>query len=89
MKMTKDLQSIEKEVKSIVLNIFKNTTASELSLDTDLNDIGLDSLNAIQLIVQLEETFDITIDDDELLYDNYDTVSKIIEIVNQKRMITE
>ena len=35
---------------------------TDLTLESNLNDLGLDSLSVVEIIFALEETFDITID---------------------------
>ncbi|MGG4554127.1 acyl carrier protein [Paenibacillus sp. FSL W8-0186] len=81
------VQDIESQVKAILFNLFSNSNPDDITNQTDLYDIGLDSLNAIQLIVQLEDAFGISIDDDELLYENFNTIPKIVDIVKSKLVI--
>ncbi|GAA0133908.1 hypothetical protein YSY43_07480 [Paenibacillus sp. YSY-4.3] len=78
------VQDIESQVKSILFNLFSNSNPDDITNETDLDDIGLDSLNAIQLIVQLEDAFGMSIDDDELLYENFNTIPKIVDVVKSK-----
>lgn len=56
---------------------------SNISDDTDLREHGLDSITSIETIVLLEETFDISVDDDDLYIENFNTLGKIIELVNK------
>lgn len=51
--------------------------------DLDLSEIGLTSINLINLIVYLEDTFDFEFDDEELLLENLNTISKIETSVNK------
>ena len=46
--------------------------------------IGLDSMKTINLIVQLEEEFGIVIDEHELLFENFSTVSRIMDLIGPK-----
>ena len=46
--------------------------------------MGLDSIGFINMIVVLEDTFNITVEDDELLMRNFATIHKIKEYLNQK-----
>ena len=43
--------------------------------------IGLDSIEIIQLVAALEEEFDLTIDDDDLLPDHFQTIGDLINFL--------
>lgn len=81
------MDSIERKISEIVREMLKVHSNVSLTADQNLFDIGLDSLNAIQLIVRLEEEFDIIIDDDELIFDNFDSIEKIVEIMKNKQAV--
>ncbi|MCP4581925.1 MAG: acyl carrier protein [candidate division Zixibacteria bacterium] len=58
----------------------------------DLKDSGslldlnvIDSTGVLELVGFLEETFDITIEDDELIPENLDSIDKIAEYINRKK----
>lgn len=53
----------------------------EINEEQDLRSIGLDSLTSVELIVFLEEYFNIFFSEDELLLDNFSTVSQIKQSV--------
>ena len=69
----------------------KEVLAEHLSIDVDkviptadlVDDLGADSLDGIELIMKLEETFNITIPDDEA--DKIKTVQDAINIVSSKQ----
>lgn len=53
--------------------------------DTNLFDTGLlDSLGVVNLIVDLEDEYDIVISPSELEREEFDTPNKIIEVVKSK-----
>ena len=55
---------------------------SEITPDTDLlNDIGADSLDVVELIMSLEETYGITVSDDDAA--NLTTVRKIVDYIER------
>ncbi|MBK9313224.1 MAG: acyl carrier protein [Acidobacteria bacterium] len=55
------------------------------SADTDLMGAGLlDSLSLVELMTGLEEQFDIRISFDEIEIDNFSSVTRIVEYVNQR-----
>lgn len=59
----------------------------EMKCDTQINlfNHGLDSLRAIQLIVLLEEELGIGFDDDDLLLENFETIEKIVWVIDKKK----
>ena len=70
------------EVLAEVLQIDK-TIVEKLNITDNLKDYGLDSIHAIQLIVFLEEKYNIEFDDDDLLFENYDTLEKLIKLLEK------
>ena len=59
-----------------------NPDEVDLERDTNLIELGLDSLKAIELVVLIEDGFDISISDDDLLVDNLATLERIEELVS-------
>lgn len=51
----------------------------------DLRVIGLNSLNAIHLVVGIENEFDIEFDDHELVISNFDSIEKIKTMIGEKQ----
>ncbi|MER5431767.1 acyl carrier protein [Streptomyces sp. NPDC002588] len=53
--------------------------------DTDLlPDHGLDSLRSVELTLTLEDRFGIVFEDEELAFENFVTVSGIVDLVHRK-----
>jgi acyl carrier protein len=60
------------------------------SADTDLMELGLlDSLTLVELMANLEEEFGIHISFDEIELDNFRSVARIAEFVNQQSSLSE
>lgn len=76
------MDNIHHSVISIIKEILEFN--KEIDLDESLGKIGLDSLNSVSLIVMLEDRFDIMFNDSELVFENFLTVNKIIETVQNK-----
>lgn len=82
------------EIKNKIINFLKeefiNYSDFEISgvnLDTDLDEIGLDSLDLIEITMDLEHEFEIEIDDDEVYAwqtpnDIVNTVLKELGVIN-------
>jgi acyl carrier protein len=59
----------------------------EASVDTEdkLVDLGIDSLRLVELIIELEDAFDIVIPDEEMLASNFSTVGAVSALVARIR----
>ncbi|MCP1638379.1 D-alanine--poly(phosphoribitol) ligase subunit 2 [Streptococcus gallinaceus] len=75
-------------IKEEILEIFQDLFMEDVSemLDEDLFDAGvLDSMATVELIVELEGRFDISIPVSEFGRDDWNTVHKIIDGVTELR----
>lgn len=70
------------QILSEVLKVEENELM-QFDENVELMYWGLDSLNAIEVIVMLEDSFNISIDDEDLLIDNINTVNKLIALVEK------
>lgn len=59
-----------------------------ISEDENLNRIGIDSINFIEIIISLEDEYNIAFEDEELLLENLNTVNKLYKIISDKVEIT-
>jgi len=57
---------------------------NQMNGDEPLNTIGMDSLNCMDIVVSIEEEYNISFNDEELLLDNLNSINKISAIVAQK-----
>ena len=66
-----------------VMNIVNSHSkiSGELSLDDRLSDIGIDSLEKVEVIVELEDEFLICFDDSMLVGNSIRKVSDLLEMV--------
>lgn len=55
----------------------------QIPKDQDLRELGLNSLSAVELIVELESELDITIDDDDLLLGHLSTIMSIERLLSK------
>jgi acyl carrier protein len=73
---------IFEKVQEIIVNqlgIDKN----EVALESDIDDLGADSLDFVEMLMAIEEEFDIEITDDEA--EVIDTVEDLVECIQCKR----
>jgi len=76
------MANIEDRVKEIIveqLGVGEDAVKPEAKL---VEDLGADSLDVVELVMALEENFDVTVDEDE--QDKLETVGQIIDYVKEK-----
>jgi len=70
------------QIKSVMAEAL-NVNEEEINLDSNLKeDLGIDSLDAVELIMELEDTFDLKIDESEA--NNFVTVKNIVDFIQAK-----
>lgn len=74
------------EIETTILNeILKNVEVDgEISVDLELEAIGINSISYMTIIVNLEDEFMIEFDDDKLKYDVFKTVRELIDYVDSE-----
>lgn len=77
---------LAERIENIILTVLKiePEIIKELSPDETLNRIGVDSVNFIEIVISLEEEFNIAFEDDELLLHNLNTINKLKSIISNK-----
>lgn len=72
-------------VKTFIIDNFLFGNASKLKDDTRLFDKGiLDSTGVIELVAFIEENFNLTVSDDELVQDNFSSLIAIEKFLQSK-----
>ncbi|WP_219819064.1 acyl carrier protein [Paenibacillus sp. UNC499MF] len=56
----------------------------DITLDEDLRKLGLDSMKSFEMVVQLEDEYDIEFSGDENLLERFSTIQKIKDSVDSK-----
>lgn len=74
---------MEKIIKEIVKETLKLNVNKEINDNDDLINLGLDSLKAIEIVVSIEEKFQIEIDDEDLLVDNFASINCIENLIEK------
>ena len=73
---------MEKEIIDLIVdNSFVDSNGKAIQADDDLIEIGLNSLNCIQLIVLLEDKYNIEFGYSDLSVESVNTFSKIINYI--------
>jgi acyl carrier protein len=73
--------SVEKKVKGIISDQLE-VAVDKLSMETTFEDIDADSLDIVELVMALEEEFDLEISDQEI--ENIKTVGDIVKYIESK-----
>ena len=70
------------KIKKIIAEVL-NVDAEEITMETTfVDDLGADSLDIFQIIMGIEEEFDIVIEDD--MIKEVDTVESALKIINDE-----
>lgn len=75
------------KIKDILVEVLKDKADIEkITGDTNLIELGLNSLNAIEMVVYLEDTFGIEINDEDLMLDNLSSIKMICNLIKHYEM---
>lgn len=80
-------EQIKQEVKEVILAILPDVSSEDLNEDSDIFSLGLDSINAMTLVSNLQDAFDIQLDTNEIIFDNFQSLATIAEMVEKKKGI--
>ncbi len=81
-----DSKNIEETVRDIVLRITRKPD-SNFSSTTDFKELEADSLDMVQILVALEDTFDIEISDEEI--NEVRNMGELVIYIGKKRVEKE
>lgn len=72
------------KIKEIIVEQLNIDDGVFINLDTNLQeDLDADSLDAVEIIMNIEEEFDIKVDDDEL--ENIKTIGDIVKYIENNK----
>ena len=76
---------MEEKIKEIVVTVLElsQDDADMIDENTDLMEYGLDSMTCVEVVVNLEEEFGITFDEEDLLVENMATIAGIKDLVEK------
>ena len=78
---------MQEEVKNIIADVLQlGARAESLELDTPLlgNIPELDSMAVVTIITSIEDNFGISVDDDEISAETFETLGSLVEFVESK-----
>ena len=81
------MQDIKSTVRNYILENFIMSGSADQFQDSDsfMDNHIIDSTGFLEVITFLEETFGITVDDDEMIPENLDSLNNIEAYINKKR----
>ena len=82
-------QQLKQKTQDVVLELLPHVERQKLGDRTDIFSLGLDSINAMSLIFNLQDAFDVRFETSEISFDNFQTVAKIVELIEQKQSIKQ
>lgn len=79
------MEVIEKKVIQVLENNSKLKNIDVKNLDEiTFNDLGVNSLNFIKIIVELEDAFDIEFDDNQINYGLLNNIRDLVKMIEEK-----
>lgn len=76
-----DRNTIENEIRKLVFETLKWPETVQVADCDNLRELGMDSLNCIELIVKIENNFDIEISDEQLGIEYVSTIGDVCQLV--------
>lgn len=76
---------MEEKLREIVARVLElsEEEAGDLDRDADLMELGLDSMTCVEVVVNLEDEFGITVEEEDLLVENMSTIARLEELVEK------
>jgi acyl carrier protein len=77
---------IKEQVRAFVTSNFYLPDSTTLADDASLLDLGIiDSTGVLEVIAFIEDTFDITVEDNEIVPENLDSIDRIANLIERKK----
>lgn len=83
------IEELKQKTQDVILGLLPHVQRQHLGDHTDIFGLGLDSINAMSLIFGLQDAFGVRFEGDEISFDNFQTVAKIVELLEQKQRIKQ
>ena len=79
------MNEIKKKLREFIVENFLFGSDEELNDDTSFLEEGIiDSTGVLELVAFLEETFSISVEDEELLPENLDSINNVLAYLEKK-----
>ncbi|MBR8839072.1 MAG: acyl carrier protein [Stigonema ocellatum SAG 48.90 = DSM 106950] len=81
----KNIDLIKEKTKNVVLNTLPNINSEDLSDSSNLFSMGLDSVNAMTLVLKLQNNFDIKFAVNDINAENFQSIASIVRLIDEKQ----
>ncbi|MEH2040984.1 acyl carrier protein [Nostoc sp.] len=81
----KNIDLIKQKTRNVVLTVLPNINSEDLSESSNLFTMGLDSVNAMSLILKLQNNFTIKFAVNEINAENFQSVATIVKLIDKKQ----
>jgi acyl carrier protein len=75
---------IERDVRTYIVEHFLSGNAGKLRADGSLLGDVIDSMGVLDLVAYLQDHFHFTVEDDEVVPGNLDTINNLVAYINRK-----
>lgn len=76
---------MREKLKDLVMASSVQADRDSIAMETNLiDDLMFDSIAMMELVVDIEETFDIELSEDDLVMEKFETFEKLCELVGEK-----
>ena len=79
-----EITAFQESIFKVILSNFEGNYSDGISLETEFESIGIDSISFIKTVVLLESEFDFEFDDEMLLVKKFPTIRSMVDYVEQK-----
>ena len=79
------LETIKTTVRQIVEDNLPIANPNQLTDEAELFSLGLNSLNAVSLVLGLEDAFGFQFDLEEISFDSFRAINDIAELIQQRQ----
>lgn len=81
----KNIDVIKQETKSVIINVLPNIKSEDLSDSSNLFSMGLDSINAMTLVLKLQNSFDIKFAANDINAENFQSIATLVKLIHEKQ----
>ena len=81
----KNIDLIKQKTRNVVLTVLPNINSEDLLESSNLFSMGLDSVNAMSLILKLQNNFTIKFAVNEINAENFQSVATIVKLIDKKQ----
>jgi acyl carrier protein len=78
-------EEVKQTTQRVVLDLLPDVSHEELAEDSNIFSMGLDSINAMTLIFNLQDAFGIKFETNEINVENFCTVADIVKLIESKK----